>query len=619
LISIITIVIINSINDASGLPVSYVEENLNCPLQLRELQLVDYIIGAIIGILLLLLSYPFVVSGVDLHHHGIVLAPAYSVNHGAVLFRDVFAQYNALTTYLHVFAFRLFGETLWSLQFFTLCCHGLSASLLFLVTRRFFTMLISVFVVFIWGSSAYFFFRVAWPWSSAYCLLFTLIGLFFLLSKSSGPVNFWMTFFGGVAISLAFWTRQSVGLLAFICVLAALLLVLILEWRASRRALLAIIAFIFGLLFPCALLLLHLFYTGALVDFYKQIIELAIQFGNEAGDGYNLFTIVVALFPLQLKLNLFLLTYALAVITIVFIFLFKRCRGTRKYKICRFGLIAFFILFFTSYLILIKKLVPADDDPIFPGAVAIFSLLFTTMTGFFSLNTRLSPDIRRSFIIIAALAISSWSQYYPWNDPVHTFYSMPIMLLATTLFLSIFASRISFAYGKTMLPIAVIFFLWLPGMIPRGIAGFHKLVQFRSLRSINNPAIFQGTFESKGRSTAIENFAHLIEETAHKLNISTLHLIGSDAGVLMFLSHNRFPKLYVNWSHIKGSYPDLHTKQISEIKITHPLVIVNGGSYYESKSIAKELGYTVLYNEPTLESVLLIPEASLLKDNEVVK
>jgi len=58
----------------------------------------------------------FSVLGVDPHHQGIMFKPAFDVAHGQMLFRDTFTQYGALTTLLHAWALRIFGDYLVVIQ-----------------------------------------------------------------------------------------------------------------------------------------------------------------------------------------------------------------------------------------------------------------------------------------------------------------------------------------------------------------------------------------------------------------------------------------------------------------------------------------------------------------------
>lgn len=190
--------------------------------QFGRILLSDNIIAILLASFTLLLYYPFVFIGIDFLHHGVLLATTYALYHGAVLFRDVFYQYGALSAYIHLFSFKIFGESLFSIQFITLLFYSFISFFFYRLSRYFLSKFESILVVLIWIFSAYFFYWETQPGSHTYGLAFTVIASICALKALNRQDKYMVL--SGFFSALSFFSRQTVGLFFSASILLFLLI-----------------------------------------------------------------------------------------------------------------------------------------------------------------------------------------------------------------------------------------------------------------------------------------------------------------------------------------------------------------------------------------------------------
>jgi hypothetical protein len=256
---------------------------------------------------------------VDPHHDGIILKPAVDVLSGKKLFVDTFTQYGALSTLIHVSFLKVFGETLLVQRMSAVAAYGIIAVFFYLISRKFFSPVVSFLVGLLWLSTAYFPNQAIivpfLAWSSVYALLFQLIAIWsltvFLEKRAARYI-----FLTGVSCALAFWARQPVG----VFLTAAISVFLLLRTTVlPRRSVQLKILGVFGggvavATFPFILWLLSF---GGMRDWWAQSIVLAFHFGSRLSGSFSFDPILIKLFPsvFESKKNLlWLLTIATTLI-----------------------------------------------------------------------------------------------------------------------------------------------------------------------------------------------------------------------------------------------------------------------------------------------------------------
>ncbi|MCX6732886.1 MAG: hypothetical protein NTV98_05090, partial [Candidatus Roizmanbacteria bacterium] len=235
----------------------------------RKQRLFSFLQVLLIFILTISISGYFSFFGVEPHHHGIMLKPAFDMNHGLMLFRDTFTQYGALTTILQFWALHIFGNYLIVINLLTALFYGLSIIFLWLSWSLFLPQIITTFACLIWLFLApyflpdYFFL----PWSSVYSLFFQSVTLYAFLKYLQSKKNAWQVL-AGIAAALTFWARQPVGMF-MICSIGIFIVIL----KIKKYKILNLLPFFVSYIFVHAIFFLWLFANKALGDWWYQTIR----------------------------------------------------------------------------------------------------------------------------------------------------------------------------------------------------------------------------------------------------------------------------------------------------------------------------------------------------------
>lgn len=218
--------------------------------------------------------------GLDTHHDGILMKPAYDVMHGKMLFRDSFTQYGALTTLLQAAACSIFGARVLTLRLLTTVFYAGSTVLVWHIGGRIlkgYYRIIPILCILIYPP---FYFWNMQPWSSIYALFFLLLTVFMFQLGFAKKRESWFWALTGAVSMLPFWCRQPLGLIFA----GGILLVLVSHWRFYepwRDTLRRLWQFVGGGLIVFGLFFLWLTLNHALIDFWLQSIKMA--FGFAAG------------------------------------------------------------------------------------------------------------------------------------------------------------------------------------------------------------------------------------------------------------------------------------------------------------------------------------------------
>lgn len=218
--------------------------------------------------------------GLDVHHDGILMKPAYDVMSGKMLFRDTFTQYGALTTLLQAAACSIFGARVLTLRLLTTFFYAGSTVLVWHIGGRIlngFYRIIPILCILIYPP---FYFWNMQPWSSIYALFFLLLTIYLFQLGFAKKRESWFWALTGAVSTLPFWCRQPLGLVFA----GGIVLVFVSHWRFYepwRDTLRRMWLFLGGALIVFGLFFIWLSMNHALLDFWLQSIKMA--FGFAAG------------------------------------------------------------------------------------------------------------------------------------------------------------------------------------------------------------------------------------------------------------------------------------------------------------------------------------------------
>ncbi|MBQ6109713.1 MAG: glycosyltransferase family 39 protein [Thermoguttaceae bacterium] len=218
--------------------------------------------------------------GLDPHHDGVLMKPAYDVMHGKMLFRDTFTQYGALTTLLQAAACLIFGARVLTLRLLTTVFYAGSTVLVWHIGGRIlkgFYRIIPILCILIFPP---FYFWNMLPWSSVYALFFLLLTVFLFQLGFQKKRESWFWALTGAVSTLPFWCRQPLGLVFA----GGILLVLVSHWRfyeSWRDTLHRLWLYVAGAMIVFGIFFIWLSMNHAFHDFWVQSIKMA--FGFAAG------------------------------------------------------------------------------------------------------------------------------------------------------------------------------------------------------------------------------------------------------------------------------------------------------------------------------------------------
>jgi hypothetical protein len=241
-----------------------------------------------LGVLAVLIFYPFASLRFDAHHDGIMLKPALDVLSGQVLFRDTFTQYGPLTTYLQALALGI-DPRLVSIRVLTVLAQAGALSFFYLAWRSLVPRGVCLVAAAVFIAYPLFLYPLypMQPWSSTLALFFqsvALLGLLRLIAGGRSAIWGWVL---GAACACVFWCRQPVGVLLIAGAVLCAVGLWITGWSHPRESRSQIVTrVIVGGLVVSVLILGHLGLNGALADWWQQNViwprKWAVAVGEKA-------------------------------------------------------------------------------------------------------------------------------------------------------------------------------------------------------------------------------------------------------------------------------------------------------------------------------------------------
>ncbi len=356
---------------------------------------------------------PFSLANIDTHHDGILLKPAIDVAQGKILFRDTFAEYGALTTFIQAAAIKLFGEYVLVMRLTTVFSYAVLAVLLWLIWSKFLPRTLALISLLLWLALAYFYAGPFHSWSSVYALVFQCISFLSVLIFCKKQKYIYLVI-AGAATALTFWCRQPVGVFLSLAIGGFLIVLAFFKIISLKKMLSSIIGFIVGFILASFPFLIYIILNDALYDWWLQSF----------------------VFP--------------AVLT-------RFVRGISFDQVLKSLSIAKF--WKQIYIYFIWLALP-------------LSIVYLTIKSLISLKKKKKILQSSTVSILAAgfICLASWMQYYPVTEPAHFFWAATPMVGFFILLLSrLFRQKFNFSKNKITLIFGLIiitFFIFriIPGI-----------------------------------------------------------------------------------------------------------------------------------------------------------
>ena len=282
-------------NITRGTPVgNSIERNIENKVKTKLIENIDTIIATLLAVLMYILASRFARLDIDPHHDGILLKPAIDVLNGMVLFRDTFTQYGAFFTYFQAMALAVFGVELLTIRLQTAFMYAVTAFFSYKCWRFFLPRPLAVISGFLFIGIAPFFVYMFYPWSSVAAKAQMAIIIFCLMKFINGK-NYKYILLAGLMSAIAFYTRQPVGIVAFLGTLPLLVSYYIFMDKENANLKKLFVHFLLGAFSVILIYSLYLAVTGAFYDWYAQSIRQMWRFGTTHGGGPS--NIPLHLFP----------------------------------------------------------------------------------------------------------------------------------------------------------------------------------------------------------------------------------------------------------------------------------------------------------------------------------
>ena len=223
----------------------------------------------------------------DPHHDGVQIAPAIAVAEGLVIHRDVYDHYGPVTAWIHAFGVEVFGPTLLTIRLITAAFLALSAVLFFLIARRVLAngrmaaLLVLAWIALWPGRSVDLVTYLFLPWPSITFLVIQLAISLIVITILNSPRHPSLLFgLLGVLTGIGVLTRLNAGLPTALIVTA---LVVLIAWGAKTYSGKHILVFFVGAAVGVLGILGTLALQGALPAYIQDAILVPLEGG--ATDG----------------------------------------------------------------------------------------------------------------------------------------------------------------------------------------------------------------------------------------------------------------------------------------------------------------------------------------------
>jgi len=259
-------------------------------LPLEPIRAKDYVIGVVLALIMLGICVYISPRGhqngfVDMAHDGYQLHTARDLKYGAIIFRDTFTQYGLLPDYLNAFSMILLGERLLSLKYLTSFLYALVIFFQYFITRAFLPRIPSFFTGLIWIFLGPYFIHGVMVSAHLYGTLFQVLSILVMFRYIRKPA-FGLTIIAGLLNGIMWGMKQNVGAFQFGALFVFIILFHFLQSRDDgdvSRLKRQLPFHLFGLMLGfggfIAASLSWLALNGALQDWYKQTLALAVAYG----------------------------------------------------------------------------------------------------------------------------------------------------------------------------------------------------------------------------------------------------------------------------------------------------------------------------------------------------
>ena len=408
---------------------------------------------AVFALALLIFGYSAFLDP-DPHHDGVQIAPAIAIAEGLRIHSDVYNHYGPVTAWIHGASVAVFGPQLLTIRIVTAFFLAISATLAFILARRVLpypsqAWLLAAVWIATWpgrsvDSTTYLFL----PWPSITLLVFQLAITLVLLRILAKPDSSPLVYLGlGVLIGVAAITRLNTGLpMAGVVTVTLLFLV---PWNRDQ-VLKQLTAYVIGALASVGAIFLTLAWHGSIPAYLQDAILGPLS--GEATDGVTSWffyrnTVLLGSVPLLLGL--------------LVVFLVGRKYPTSIRLPWVLGGLAVFSLTVWSMTSLggspLRNLIlsrltwaPALDHQAFqimfvvvllmPIATVLIAWQIIRELGLLEYGSiarrmrhlRGLPPSTRTMAALAALSLVSLTQLFPFIDPNHVWWAVPLPLILIT-------------------------------------------------------------------------------------------------------------------------------------------------------------------------------------------
>ena len=559
----------------------------------------DALIASLISSGLMAGLLPFARIGVDFHHDGIMLKPALDVLSGQILFRDTFMQYGALSCYLQAAALGVHPSLL-SLRLLTVAAYGVSLFFLYaawrLILPRALTIIsCGLFILFIPYSEKGWLgqYWTLLPWSSVYAMMFQSLGLYalFRVIRDEQPEHWGVVL--GLATACVFWCRQPVGVVMTGCLVLVGGALHWTNWTPVRRSKQSILLrVIFGFVLVNALLVLGLFLSGALPDWWYQNFVWPRKWLLDQTARWYVFKYDFV----RPAAGASLLALGLAAALPALMQRFRPAFSPRS-RTVYFALLGGVMAWQYERMLEVFALGAGGWNALVPCAV----LLQAVISGTQAVVDRNSSKTKDYYMVsaLAVVGLGSLLQFFPVPDSLHIFWSLAPVF---GLFVYVFWRYIGWSPPVVALVLTAIFLPALSGKV-RSI----QQALARPLVTLDRPALLRGMRVPQKQAYAVEQIANLSRQILrHRPDIPSA-LIGEDALYLCFTDNKtNVSPYYVTWPGLADQ--PANAKRWSNIQSHRPVMFLHKARWKEVENFYRGSRYVPLLYLPDHELVIAVPQ-----------
>lgn len=455
--------------------------------------------------------------------------PALDIMQGKVIFRETFSGYGMLVPLLQAATMKLFGTYSLVLRLEAALFYALSITLLFLTWTKFVNLKSALSSVLLWLILMPFYTYILLPWSSVFALDFQAAA-FLLLILSQTDKNRWFAFLAGAATTLAFLSRQPVGIFMGMAVTAYYLVVLGLKKKNKLAEAIDLAAYCIGAVACFLPFFMYLVFNHALKDWWIQSFLFARQFAITLR-GLSFDQVIKSLFMLRFIKD-----------------------GTYLQKI-------------------IWLLIP-------------LSSIYLLIKAFFEYKKDQLSQHMRFYMLAGLISASSWLQYYPEVGPSHFFWAdTPIIgffIYTVTDIVSIHSKSVAKLFSNYLFLPLVIILVLLGGIYQARTRSYTALSSVPSLRSIRLTSF---------DNDSINDFSARLKQN---LGPSDQYVNLSDDALVTLLDNrfHSIEPLYMQRDFITTKvYPDYYQKALTEIRNRRPVLVSRTLPYIEGYCSLAHISY----------------------------